>query len=91
MGQAPDYYHPPKSIFDFSRCSLVSYYDEEHRSQWIGRNFDVSSDRPHFVVTAELEGTCRTVGNTCYMLYHWVQDGFNEKGVTCMPLPCFSV
>lgn len=76
-----DYYHPSKSIFDFSRCSLVSYYDEKHRSQRIGRNFDVSSDRPHFVVTAELEGTYRTIGNTCYMLYHWVEDGFNERGL----------
>ena len=76
-----DYYHPSRSIFDFSRCSVVSYHSEKRQNQWIGRNFDVSSDRPHFLVTTQLEGTYRTIGNTCYMLYHWVEDGFNEKGL----------
>ena len=76
-----DYDQRGRSIFDFSRCSLVAYHSEARQTQWIGRNFDVSSDRPHFVVTAELEGTYRTVGNTCYMVYHWVEDGFNEKGL----------
>ena len=76
-----DYYHSSKSIFDFSKCSIVSFKQEEHPNQLIGRNFDVSSDRPHFVVTTEMEGAYRTIVNTCYMLYHWIEDGFNEKGL----------
>lgn len=76
-----DYYSPKNNIFDFSKCSIVSSYFEEQQTQFIGRNFDVSSDRPHFVVTANLDNTYMTLGNTCYMLYHWIQDGINEKGL----------
>ncbi|UCG49370.1 MAG: linear amide C-N hydrolase [Phycisphaerales bacterium] len=76
-----DYYHPRKGIFDFSECSIVSCHDEKSNNHLIGRNFDVTSDRPHFVVTTELEGAYRTIGNACYMLYHWIEDGFNEKGL----------
>ncbi len=76
-----DYYSPANNIFDFSKCSIVSYFSNESRIQMFGRNFDVSSDRPHFFVTTALEGTYKTMGNTCYMLYHWIEDGINEKGL----------
>jgi predicted choloylglycine hydrolase len=61
-------------------CSIVSCVSDDGR-QFIGRNFDGRSDRPHFVVTTNVEGVYRTLGSACYFPYHWVMEGINEKGL----------
>lgn len=65
---------------DFS-CSLASYYLENEGRHLVGRNFDNQSDRPHFLVNTKMEGSYQVLGNSCYMPYHWVTDGMNEKGL----------
>lgn len=65
---------------DFS-CSLASYFLEREGRQLVGRNFDNQSDRPHFLVSTRMEGSYAVLGNSCYMPYHWVTDGMNEKGL----------
>ncbi len=65
---------------DFS-CSLASYYLEGEGRHLVGRNFDNQSDRPHFLVSTKMEGSFEVLGNSCYMPYHWVTDGMNEKGL----------
>ncbi len=67
--------------FDFSGCTVICHYDDQRQKHLAGRNFDVTSDRPHFFVTSDLEGTYKTMGNACYMIHHWVEDGINEKGL----------
>ena len=62
-------------------CSLVSYYLENEQRHLIGRNFDNPSDRPHFVIETNMEGVYKVLGSTCYMLYNWVEEGINEKGL----------
>jgi predicted choloylglycine hydrolase len=62
-------------------CSIMSYYVVDERRHFIGRNFDNPSDRPHFVVTTDVEGVYKTLGSACYFPYHWVMDGINEKGL----------
>ena len=64
-----------------SKCSMVSSYLAGQGRHLIGRNFDGASDRPHFVVTTEVEGVYRTLGSACYFPYHWMVDGINEKGL----------
>ena len=62
-------------------CSILSYYVAKTKRHFIGRNFDNPSDRPHFVVTTDVEGAYRTLGSACYALYHFVSEGINEKGL----------
>ena len=64
-----------------SNCSMVSSYMAGERRHLIGRNFDGSSDRPHFMVTTDVDGVYRTMGSACYFPYHWMVDGINEKGL----------
>ncbi len=68
-----------KSMGD--NCSLVSSYLPDAGNHFIGRNFDGASDRPHFVVTTDIEGVYNTLGSACYFPYHWFVDGINEKGL----------
>ena len=65
----------------YNNCSIISYYLENEQRHLIGRNFDNLSVRPHFVVETNMEGVYKVLGNTCYMLYNWVEDGINEKGL----------
>jgi hypothetical protein len=62
-------------------CSLVSYDVADEGHHFIGRNFDGFSDRPYFMVTTDVEGAYRTLGTSCYFLYHWMMDGINERGL----------
>jgi predicted choloylglycine hydrolase len=62
-------------------CSLMSYYNADEGRHLIGRNFDNASDRPYFVVNTDLHGVNRTLGCSCYFLYHWITDGINDKGL----------
>jgi len=62
-------------------CSLVSYFLKNENRHLIGRNFDNPTDRPHFVVAADLQGAYRTVGNAVYVLYNRIADGANERGL----------
>ena len=64
-----------------SNCSIVSYYEADEGCHFIGRNFDGSSDRPHFAVTTDVDGVYKTLGSACYFPYHWMMDGINEKGL----------
>ncbi|MDH4272918.1 MAG: C45 family autoproteolytic acyltransferase/hydrolase, partial [Candidatus Aminicenantes bacterium] len=61
-------------------CSVASYFTGER--QIVGRNFDNSSDRPHYFATMEVNGCYRMMGHIVYSMYHWVVDGINEKGLS---------
>ena len=65
----------------YNNCSVVSCYLENEQRHLIGRNFDNASDRPHFVVETNMKGVYKVLGSTCYMLYNWVEDGINERGL----------
>jgi predicted choloylglycine hydrolase len=60
-------------------CSVASYYTNGH--QIVGRNFDNSSDRPHYFTTVELVGSYKVMGHTIYDITSWTVDGINEKGL----------
>jgi hypothetical protein len=47
----------------------------------VGRNFDNTHERPHFVVYTNMPGAYRVMANAQYAIYHWVMDGVNEKGL----------
>jgi hypothetical protein len=47
----------------------------------VGRNFDNTHERPHFVVYTDMQGAYRVLANAQYAIYHWVMDGINEKGL----------
>jgi hypothetical protein len=47
----------------------------------VGRNFDNTHERPHFVVYTDMQGAYRVLANAQYAVYHWVMDGINEKGL----------
>lgn len=47
----------------------------------VGRNFDNTHERPHFVVYTDMRGAYRVMANAQYAIYHWVMDGINEKGL----------
>jgi predicted choloylglycine hydrolase len=61
-------------------CSIASYFTGER--QIVGRNFDNSSDRPHYFATIQVDGCYRMMGHIVYSMYHWVVDGINEKGLS---------
>jgi hypothetical protein len=60
-------------------CAVVSAKLEA--APIVGRNFDNTHERPHFVVYTDLQGAYRVMGNAQYAVYHWVMDGINEKGL----------
>ena len=77
------------NLTDFSRygdigpshnCSVTSY--NAGGNHLVGRNFDNSSERPHYFADTKMEGCYRSMGNVIYFLYHWVVDGINEKGLS---------
>jgi hypothetical protein len=47
----------------------------------VGRNFDNTHERPHFVVYTDLDDAYRVMANAQYTVYNWVMDGINEKGL----------
>jgi predicted choloylglycine hydrolase len=61
-------------------CSVASYFTNGH--QLVGRNFDISSDRPHYFRTLEMVGTYKTMGHTVYDITGELDDGINEKGLS---------
>ncbi|MFZ2053434.1 MAG: C45 family peptidase [Candidatus Aminicenantales bacterium] len=61
-------------------CSVASYFTGERHI--VGRNFDNSSDRPHYFASMQVEGCYRMMGHIVYSMYHWVVDGINEKGLS---------
>ena len=61
-------------------CSVASYFTGERHL--VGRNFDNSSDRPHYFATMQVDGCHRMMGHIVYSMYHWVVDGINEKGLS---------
>jgi predicted choloylglycine hydrolase len=61
-------------------CSVASYFTGERHL--VGRNFDNSSDRPHYFATMQVDGSYRMMGHIVYSMYHWVVDGINEKGLS---------
>jgi predicted choloylglycine hydrolase len=61
-------------------CSVASNFTGERHL--VGRNFDNSSDRPHYFATMQVDGCYRMMGHIVYSMYHWVVDGINEKGLS---------
>jgi hypothetical protein len=59
-------------------CSMASYFANGH--QLVGRNFDLPSDRPHYFLDLQMEGTYQVLGHTVYDITGEVVDGINEKG-----------
>ena len=62
-----------------SHCAVVSA--RLGGAPIVGRNFDNTHERPHFVVYTDLADAYRVVANAQYAIYHWVMDGINEKGL----------
>ena len=46
-----------------------------------GRNFDDDHEKPQFVEFSFMEDGYRVLANACYIPFHWVMDGVNEKGL----------
>jgi predicted choloylglycine hydrolase len=60
-------------------CSAAAYFVDGH--QFVGRNFDHASDRPHFFATLQMAGCYKVMGNTIYDITGEIDDGMNEKGL----------
>lgn len=72
--------HVPTGAADPGRhCAVVSARLDA--APIVGRNFDNTHERPHFVVDTDLPGSYRVLANAQYAIYHWVMDGINEKGL----------
>jgi hypothetical protein len=61
-------------------CSEASYFQANEGRHFVGRNLDLEWERPHFIVTHDLENTYKSVSNTLYMYLNSTLDGINEKG-----------
>jgi hypothetical protein len=57
---------------------VASYDSDGH--QIVGVNFDISSDRPHYLQTLEMAGTYKVMAHAVYDLTGESVDGMNEKG-----------
>ena len=62
-------------------CSLASYLVPGERRHLAGRNLDVLSDQPHFLVESSLEGVYRTIGHAQYSVHQLIPEGINEAGL----------
>ncbi len=62
-----------------THCSMISAKIND--DVFVGRNFDQAHEKPHFVVFTEMGGGYKVMANACYIPYHWVMDGVNEKGL----------
>jgi hypothetical protein len=66
-------------VLTSNHCSMISAKINDN--VFVGRNFDDSHEKPQFVVFTEMEGVYKVMANACYIPYHWVMDGVNEKGL----------
>ena len=62
-----------------SHCSL--FFARIGEDAFVGRNFDDDHEKPQFVEFSSMESGYRVLANACYVPYHWVMDGVNEKGL----------
>lgn len=68
-----------QGIITTTHCSMISAKTDGN--VFVGRNFDDSHEKPQFVVYTEMESGYRVTANACYIPYHWIMDGVNEKGL----------
>jgi predicted choloylglycine hydrolase len=69
----------PQSAPTSTHCSMVSANIGE--DVFVGRNFDDDHEKPQFVEFSSMDDGYRVLANACYIPYHWVMDGVNEKGL----------
>ncbi len=62
-----------------THCSLVFAKIGEEAN--VGRNFDDDHEKPQFVEFSSMDSGYRVLANACYVSYHWIMDGVNEKGL----------
>jgi predicted choloylglycine hydrolase len=62
-----------------THCSLV--FAKVGEDAFVGRNFDDEHEKPQFVEFTQLDDGYRVMANNCYVPYHWIMDGVNEKGL----------
>ena len=69
----------PQSTLTSTHCSMLSAKIGE--DVFTGRNFDDDHEKPQFVEFSNMEDGYRVMANACYIPFHWVMDGVNEKGL----------
>lgn len=62
-----------------THCSML--FARVGEDIFLGRNFDQDLLKPHFVVYSKMGEGYRVMANACYIPYHWIMDGVNEKGL----------
>jgi predicted choloylglycine hydrolase len=69
----------PMSASTHTHCSML--FAKIGKDVFVGRNFDDDHEKPQFVEFSSMEDGYKVLANACYIPYHWVMDGVNEKGV----------
>jgi hypothetical protein len=62
-----------------THCSILSA--RAGNDLLVGRNFDQDHEKPHWVVFSRMGDGYAVLANACYVPYHWIMDGVNEKGL----------
>lgn len=62
-----------------THCSML--FAKVGEDIFMGRNFDDAHQKPQFVVYSKMDEGYRVMANACYIPYHWIMDGVNEKGL----------
>jgi hypothetical protein len=68
-----------QGVITTTHCSMISAKIDG--SVFVGRNFDDAHEKPQFVVYSNMGTGYRVMANACYIPYHWIMDGVNEKGL----------
>ena len=69
----------PMSASTSTHCSM--FFANVGENVFVGRNFDDDHEKPQFVEFSSMDDGYRVLANACYIPYHWVMDGVNEKGL----------
>ncbi|MBN2346984.1 MAG: linear amide C-N hydrolase [Candidatus Aminicenantes bacterium] len=70
---------PAPAPLTVTHCSIL--FARVGSDLLVGRNFDQDHEKPQWVVFSRMGGGYAVLANACYVPYHWIMDGVNEKGL----------